>query len=41
MMRTQLIEDEKMLNIIHNDENIIDMEASPCSSENDAEITGL
>ena len=35
------MKDEMMLNVIHNDANIIDLEVSPCSSENDAELQGL
>ena len=30
-----------MLAIIHNDENVIDIEVSECSSEDDDEIQGM
>ena len=41
IMKTQLMKDEDMLKILHNDNNIIDMDVSPCSSENGAELQGL
>ena len=34
------MKDEKMMNIIHDKANIIDIDGSSCSSENDAEIAG-